>query len=147
MAELDPKHELRREYTLSVLLEKDVLADPIAQFDRWFAEAQLAEIAEPNAMTVATADASGAPSARVMLLKVVDPRGFVFFTNYNSRKSRDLEANGKAALCFYWQPLERQVRVEGTVERTTRQESDHYFHTRPVKAQIGAWASNQSGVI
>src|SRR4051794_34377554 len=132
-----PPDELRREYTLNVLLEKDVLADPIAQFARWFTEAQLAAIAEPNAMALATADASGTPSARIVLMKGFDSRGFVFYTNYNSRKARDVQANGRAGLCFFWQPLERQVRVEGVVERTTREESEIYFHSRPVAAQIG----------
>ena len=129
------------------LTEADVAADPVAQFGRWFADAQAANVPEPNAMTVATADASAAPSARVVLLKDVDDRGFAFFTNYESRKGRDLSANPRAALCFYWQPLERQVRVEGAVERTSREESEAYFRTRPPSAQLGAWVSRQSSAI
>jgi len=138
---------LRREYTLGELTESQVLPDAIDQFSRWFADAEAAGLVEPNAMTLATADAGGVPSARVVLLKSFDARGFVFYTNYTSRKGRELTANPRAALCFYWQPLERQVRVEGTIERTTREESEQYFHSRPRAAQIGAWASDQSNVI
>jgi hypothetical protein len=127
--------DLRIDYGRGQLVEADAAADPFAQFARWFADAQAAKVPEPNAMTLATADATGAPSARVVLLKGFDDRGFAFFTNYESRKGRDLAANPRAALCFYWQPLERQVRVEGTVERVSRQESDAYFNTRPVSAR------------
>jgi pyridoxamine 5'-phosphate oxidase len=139
--------DLRTEYTLDHLEERDVLPDAIAQFQRWFRDAQSANVAEPNAMTVATADASGAPSARVCLLKGVDQRGFVFYTNYDSRKGRELAENPRVALCFYWQPLERQVRVEGLVEKVGRDESEAYFHTRPTGSQIGAWVSHQSETI
>ena len=139
--------DLRIDYGRGQLAEADAAADPVAQFGRWFADARAANVPEPNAMTVATADASGAPSARVVLLKGFDERGFAFFTNYDSRKGRELAANPRAALCFYWQPLERQVRIEGTVERVSRAESEAYFRTRPASAQVGAWASRQSSVI
>jgi pyridoxamine 5'-phosphate oxidase len=139
--------ELRREYTKDALLESNVLPDPIAQFDRWFNDATLAGLPEANAMTLATVDASGAPSARIVLLKGIDKRGFVFFTNYASRKGRELAANPRAALCFFWESLERQVRIEGTVEKTTREESEEYFHSRPIGSQIGAWVSQQSETI
>ncbi len=139
--------DLRREYTKDALLESNVLPDPIAQFDRWFNDATLAGLPEANAMTLATVDTSGAPSARIVLLKGFDQRGFVFFTNYSSRKGRDLAANPRAALCFFWESLERQVRIEGTVEKTTRQESEDYFHSRPIGSQIGAWVSQQSEAI
>ena len=141
----EPPKEMRREYTRSALLEKDVHPDPIQQFDRWFTDATNAAVTEANAMTVATADpGTGAPSVRVCLLKGFDPRGFVFYTNYQSRKGRELASNPWAALCFYWQPLERQVRIEGTVEKVSREESESYFHSRPIGAQIGAWVSHQS---
>jgi pyridoxamine 5'-phosphate oxidase len=139
--------DLRREYTRAELLEGDVLPDPIAQFDRWFQAALAANVPEANAMTLATADASGAPSARVVLLKGCDPRGLVFFTNYDSRKGRELAENPRVSLCFYWQPLERQVRIDGTVEKVSRRESEDYFRTRPIGSQIGAWVSRQSEVI
>ncbi len=136
--------DLRVDYGRGRLDEADVAPDPFRQFGRWFDEARAAQIAEPNAMTLATADPSGAPSARVVLLKSFDERGFTFHTNYDSRKGRELAANPRAALCFYWQPLERQVRIEGTVERATREESEAYFRTRPPAAQVGAWVSQQS---
>lgn len=139
--------DLRIDYGRGHLTEADVAADPVRQFEWWFADARAADVPEPNAMTLATADAGGAPSARVVLLKGFDDRGFCFFTNYDSRKGRDLSANPRAALCFYWQPLERQVRVEGAVERVGRDESEAYFRTRPPAAQVGAWASAQSQVI
>lgn len=145
--------DLRIDYGRGYLTESDVAADPFAQFDRWFAAARDAKLPEINAMTLATADPAGVPSARVVLLKAVDDasagadRGFCFFTNYLSRKGRELDVNPRAALCFYWQPMERQVRVEGTVKRVGRAESEVYFHTRPVSSQVGAWASEQSTVI
>ena len=138
---------LRREYTLGELVESQILPNPLDQFARWFTDATAAGLVEPNAMTLATADAAGRPSSRIVLLKSYDPRGFVFYTNYTSRKGRDLAANPRASLTFYWQPLERQVRVEGTVERTTRQESEQYFHSRPRAAQVGAWVSHQSEIL
>src|SRR3954452_16037184 len=119
--------DLRIDYGRSQLSESDLAADPIQQFSAWFAEAQAAHVPEANAMTLATADASGAPSARIVLLKDIDDRGFCFFTNYDSRKGRELDDNPRAALCIYWQPLERQVRIEGTVERVSREKSEAYF--------------------
>jgi pyridoxamine 5'-phosphate oxidase len=138
---------IRREYTRNALLENDVLPDPVAQFGRWFQEASAADVPEPNAMTLATADARGAPSARVCLLKGYDARGFVFYTNYASRKGQQLAENPRAAIVFFWESLERQVRIEGTVEKVSRQESEEYFHSRPVGSQVGAWVSRQSSVI
>lgn len=120
------------------------MPDPIEQFALWFADAEAAKVPEANAMTLATADASRVPSARIVLLKAADRRGFCFFTNYDSRKGRELAANPRAALCFFWQPLERQVRIEGTVEKVDCAESEAYFAARPRQAQIGAWVSQQS---
>jgi pyridoxamine 5'-phosphate oxidase len=136
--------DLRVEYSRGVLDERDLASDPIEQFTRWFADAQAANVAEANAMTLATVGADGTPSARIVLLKGCDTHGFTFYTNYNSRKGRELAGNSRAALCFFWQPLERQVRVEGIVERASVEESEAYFRTRPVAAQIGAWVSEQS---
>ena len=138
---------LRIDYAKGSLSEADVSQDPMLQFARWFEEAQRAGVAEPNAMTLATATAAGVPSARVVLLKGYDQLGFVFFTNYESRKGHDLSARPQAAMVFYWQPIERQVRIEGTVERVSRGESEEYFRTRPREAQIGAWVSRQSTVL
>jgi pyridoxamine 5'-phosphate oxidase len=138
---------LRQEYRRGELLESDVSGDPFTQFGRWFGEAQAAGLVEPNAMTVATADSSGTPSARTMLLKGFDHRGFVFFTNYGSRKGVELAENPRAALLFFWQSLERQVRIEGSVEKVSREESEEYFRSRPRLSQIGAWVSEQSGVV
>lgn len=129
------------------LTEADLLDDPIALFRRWFDEAVAAELPEVNAMTLATADRDGRPSARTVLLKGVDGRGFEFFTNYESRKARELDANPHAALVFLWAPLHRQVRVTGDVTRLTAAESDAYFATRPRGSQLGAWASAQSSVL
>lgn len=143
-----PRHlvpqDLRIDYAKGELTESAAAVDPIAQFARWFDEARDAGLPEINAMTLATADADGMPSARIVLLKGFDEAGFSFFTNYNSRKGRDLAANPRAALVFYWQPFERQVRIDGTVEKVSRAESELYFRTRPRGAQIGAWASAQS---
>jgi pyridoxamine 5'-phosphate oxidase len=129
------------------LSEADVDADPIRQFGVWFEEAAAAGLLEPNAMTLATATAEGRPSARMVLLKDVDASGFVFYTNYEGRKSRELAENPWAALVFFWVDLSRQVRIEGRVERVTSQESDAYFAIRPPGSQISAWASQQSAVI
>jgi pyridoxamine 5'-phosphate oxidase len=118
--------------------------DPLEQFERWFAEAKRAGVEVPEAMTLATADAEGAPSARMVLLKGVGEDGFVFYTGYGSRKSEELEQNPRAALVFYWRPLGRQVRVEGSVERVSEPESAAYFATRPRGSQLAAWASHQS---
>lgn len=139
--------DLRKDYSLAGLLEKDLAKDPFRQFDRWFQEAQAAGLPEPNAMTLATADASGRPSARIVLLKGVDGRGFVFYTNYESHKGRELEANPRAALVFPWFAMERQVIVQGPVKRVTREESAAYFHSRPHASQLGAWASAQSTLV
>ncbi len=136
--------ELRESYLRGGLLEADVDPDPIVQFEKWFAEALAAGLKEPNAMTLATASSDGVPSARLVLLKGVDQRGFVFFTNYESGKGRELAANPRAALVFYWPELERQVRISGDVTQTSGEESDKYFQSRPTGSQLGAWASRQS---
>jgi pyridoxamine 5'-phosphate oxidase len=141
---MDHVARLREEYTRAGLRESDADPDPIEQFRRWFGEALAADLHEPNAMTLATATPDGRPSARVVLLKGFDERGFVFYTNYEGRKSRELEANPRAALLFYWGELERQVRVEGRVWRVPDRESDAYFAGRPRGSQLGAWASEQS---
>ena len=139
--------DLRREYARARLDERDVSHDPIVEFARWFAEAQEAEVLEVNAMTLATATADGVPSARIVLLKAFDERGFVFFTDYRSRKGGELEANPRAALVFYWGELERQVRITGGVALTSREESEEYFRSRPLGSRLGAWVSHQSRVI
>lgn len=136
--------DLRREYARAAFDESHSAADPMEQFQRWFDEAQGAELIEVNAMTLATTDSEGQPSARIVLLKGVDDRGFLFFTDYRSRKGRELTANPRAALVFYWAELERQVRIGGVVERLTAEESASYFHSRPEGSRIGAWASHQS---
>ena len=139
--------DLRKDYTLAGLAEKDLARDPFRQFEKWFAEAQAAKVPEPNAMVLASCTADGRPSTRSVLLKALDGRGFVFYTNYESRKGRELAGNARASLLFPWIAMERQVMVEGTVSRVTREESDAYFHSRPRLSQLAAWASNQSGVI
>ncbi|AJY14100.1 pyridoxamine 5'-phosphate oxidase [Burkholderia dolosa] len=139
--------DLRINYSRASLDEADVAPDPFAQFDRWFNEALAARLPEPNTMTLATVGADGRPSARIVLIKGVDARGFVFFTNYESRKGRELAAHPYAALLFYWIELERQVRIEGRIEKTSAEESDRYFASRPLGSRIGAWASEQSAVI
>jgi pyridoxamine 5'-phosphate oxidase len=139
--------DLRKEYTRAGLSESDVDPDPVEQFRRWFDEALEADLHEPNAMTVATAAPDGRPSARVVLLKGFDERGFVFYTNYEGRKGRELEENPRAALLFYWGELERQVRIEGTVSRTSEGESDAYYASRPRGSRLGAWASEQSRAV
>lgn len=136
--------DLRREYARARLDERDVNRDPLAQFAGWFADAQTAELEEPNAMVLATATADGAPSARVVLLKGFDQRGFVFFTDYRSRKGDELDANPRAALVLYWSELERQVRITGAVTRTSAEESETYFRSRPIGSRLGAWVSHQS---
>jgi pyridoxamine 5'-phosphate oxidase len=136
--------ERREDYSLFNLREDEVDPDPICQFERWFDEATKSDIPEPNAMTLATATPDGRPSARVVLLRGVDERGFVFFTNYDSRKGRELDVNPFAAIVLFWHELERQVRVEGSVQRVSADESDNYFHSRPASSRIGAWASPQS---
>jgi pyridoxamine 5'-phosphate oxidase len=138
---------MTNDISLEGLDEKTIDRDPIKQFQRWFDEAKAANLPLPEAMTLATATPDGKPSARMVLLKQVDEDGFVFFTNYNSAKAEQLDANPYAALVFYWSRLDRQVRVEGSVIRTSEQESRDYFKTRPRESQIGAWASAQSQVI
>jgi pyridoxamine 5'-phosphate oxidase len=136
--------ELRTEYKRASLDESEVARDPIAQFARWFDAARASAVPEPNAMTLATVDAGNRPAARIVLLKEVDARGFVFYTNYESRKGRELLAHRDAALLFFWAELERQVRIEGAVEKVDAATADAYFRTRPRLSRIGAWASPQS---
>jgi pyridoxamine 5'-phosphate oxidase len=135
---------LRLEYTRAGLREQDVLPDAIAQFERWMSEAIAAGAEEPNAMTLATATPEGTPHARIVLLKGVDARGFTFFTNYESAKGREIAANPRASLVFFWRELARQVRIAGRVAPASRQDSEAYFATRPRGSQLGAWASAQS---
>jgi pyridoxamine 5'-phosphate oxidase len=139
--------DARTEYERGALDEATIDRDPIAQFAAWYDEAVRAGVPEPEAMTLATASAEGRPSARVVLLRGFDAGGFCFFTNYESRKGRELAANPRAAVTFHWASLERQVRIEGHVERTTDAESDAYFRSRPRGSRIGAWSSPQSEVI
>jgi len=139
--------DLRKDYTLQGLSETDAEPDPFKQFGKWFDQALVAQITEPNAMTLATATQDGKPSARMVLLKNFDARGFVFYTNYKSHKSQELANNPQAALIFWWAELERQVRIEGSVLKVSDQESDEYFHSRPFSSRLGAWTSDQSQVI
>ena len=139
--------DLRRDYALAGLSEKDLARDPFRQFEKWFGEAEAAKLPEPNAMVLATAARDGRPAARVVLLKGLDGRGFVFYTNYYSRKGRELESNPLATLLFPWTAMERQVTVEGSVVRVAREESETYFHSRPRLSQLAAWASPQSGAL
>jgi pyridoxamine 5'-phosphate oxidase len=138
---------LRRDYTRGELLESQIAADPIAQFKAWLDDVIAANIPQPNAMTLATAGPDGTPSARMVLMQSFDSRGIVFAGNYDSRKGREIDANPKATLLFFWESLERQVRLEGKIERTSAQESDALFHARPRESQISACASQQSAVI
>lgn len=137
----------RKEYEQGALDEATVDRDPFAQFAAWYDAAVAAGVPEPEAMTLATATPAGRPSARVVLLRGFDPRGFCFFTNYASRKGRELDANPHAAVAFHWAALERQVRIEGRVEKTSTAESDEYFRSRPSASRIGAWSSPQSAVL
>jgi pyridoxamine 5'-phosphate oxidase len=139
--------DLRKDYTLQDLSETAIDPNPVIQFKKWFEQALAAQIPEPNAMTLATATPDGKPSARMVLLKDFDEQGFVLFTNYNSHKGQELAANPQAALVFWWAELERQVRIVGTVEKISPQQSDSYFEMRPPNSRLGAWASNQSQVI
>jgi pyridoxamine 5'-phosphate oxidase len=139
--------ELRRDYVSQPLTEDAVKADPIEQFKHWFNEALVAEQPDAEAMTLSTATPAGRVSGRIVLLKDCDARGFVFFTNYESRKGPELANNPYAALTFYWHTLNRQVRIEGKVEKVSAEESERYYQTRPNGSQIGAWASPQSQVI
>lgn len=140
---MDPVSSLRRNYTKGELLEESASIDPMEQFQLWFSDAQASGVLEPNAMTLATVDELGAPDARIVLLKGID-HGFLFFTNYESRKAVELDLHPRAALVFLWQELERQVRIVGSVERVERRLSEEYFQSRPRASQLGAWASRQS---
>lgn len=139
--------DLRRDYTQFGMSETDVDRDPLRQFQNWFDTSVAANILEPNAMTLATVTPDGKPDARIVLLKGLDARGFVFYTNFLSRKGKELAVNPQATLVFLWAELERQVRVEGVVERVSNEEADAYFHSRPLGSQLGAWASTQSEII
>ncbi len=139
--------DIRSDYRQAVLDEAATGSDPLIFFRRWFGEAEAARIDEVNAMTLATVDAGGQPHARIVLLKGLDEKGFVFFTNYNSAKGRDLVAQPRAALVFFWKELERQVRIEGYAEKIASSGSDEYFFSRPPESRIGAWASPQSEII
>ncbi len=139
--------DLRKSYERAELNEEASQADPLQQFDQWLKEAIASEVPEPNAMTLATVAADGRPSTRVVLVKGYDARGIVWYTNYDSRKGRELAVNSFAALQFHWVELERVVRIEGRVEKVPAEESDAYFHSRPLDSRIGAWASPQSEVI
>lgn len=139
--------DIRKQYNLKTLERPDLASDPLMQFEAWFSDALAAEILEPNAMVLATADADGKPSARVVLLKGVQDGGFVFYSNYHSRKGQDIAANPHAALVFNWLDLERQVRIEGSVQKVPQEVSKGYFHSRPRGSQLGAWVSKQSQVI
>lgn len=139
--------DLRQDYTLQGLSETEINSNPFLQFKEWFDQALSANILEPNAMTVATATTEAKPSARMVLLKDFDERGFVFYTNYNSQKAQELAENPQAALVFWWAELQRQIRICGRVEKISDTESDKYFYSRPFNSRLGAWASNQSEVI
>jgi len=139
--------DIRKDYKLQTLSENEVAADAIAQFDQWWDDAVKSELEEVNAMTLATASANGIPDARIVLLKGYDKNGFIFFTNYQSNKGKELEQNPNACLVLFWAALERQVRITGTVEKISASESDAYFVSRPAGSRIGAWASPQSEVI
>lgn len=139
--------DLRTDYTLAGLDESELDADPVQQFDRWLTQAIKAGAYEPTAMTLATATPDAQPHARIVLLKHFDAKGFCFFTNYDSAKGHEMAANHRASLCFYWPQLERQVRLIGTISKTTAHESDEYFKRRPRGSQLGAWVSQQSKTI
>ena len=139
--------DIRRDYAREELSESAVKDDPIEQFINWFNQALSADLLDPNAMTLSTATEDGKPSSRIVLLKGVDEQGFRFYTNYSSQKGREIEENPHAALCFYWAPLERQVRVKGIVQKLSKEESREYFQQRPRLSQIGAWASKQSSKV
>jgi len=138
---------LRRDYASSELNEADAATEPLEQFRRWMSDAVTAEVLDPNAMTVATCGKNGRPSARVVLLKYYGDEGFTFFTNYKSRKARDLDENPYASMSFFWPELHRQIMIRGSVDKFDKEAGDAYFHSRPVESQIGAWASHQSSVV
>lgn len=135
---------LRQEYSAATLLENSTKADPMNQFEQWFNEALAAKLPEPNVMTLATATTNGKPSARIVLLKGINKDGFMFYTNYLSRKGKEITKNPHGAITFFWGELERQVRIEGTLEKLSKEESERYFHSRPIDSQIGALVSPQS---
>jgi len=139
--------DIRKDYMLQTLLEQDMAPDPYQQFGRWWADALKSDISEVNAMTLATASLQGIPDARIVLLKEYTEKGFVFFTNYESDKGVQLKENPNACLVFFWKELERQVRITGSVEKISAEDSDAYFYSRPVESRVGAWASPQSSVI
>lgn len=139
--------DIRKDYKLQTLREEDVQSDPIEQFTQWWGEAVNSKIEEVNAMTLSTASSDGVPFARIVLLKGLTKEGFIFYTNYESNKGRQLANNPRAALVFFWKELERQVRIEGTVEKVSVEDSEAYFASRPVASKIGAWASPQSSII
>jgi pyridoxamine 5'-phosphate oxidase len=139
--------QIRKEYTLHGLDLSDIDSNPLTQFSQWFEEARQAEVPEPNAMHLTTVSAQGQPSGRIVLLKGLDETGFVFYTNYESHKGKNLAENPLASLTFFWAELERQVRIEGKVEKVSEEESTAYFHSRPHASQLGAWASPQSQTI
>jgi pyridoxamine 5'-phosphate oxidase len=147
MSETNSIANMRRVYQLQSLLENDVNVDPIQQFENWWMHAIETKVEEPNAMTLATCNSFGKPSARIVLLKEIKEKGFVFFTNYQSRKAKEIQENGFAALVFFWKELERQVRIEGSIKKVSTEESDEYFSIRPRESQIGAWSSPQSSII
>lgn len=140
-------HDIREDYNKQSLTEADCCANPVEQFERWLEQAMQAQVNEPTAMNIAAVDERGRPNARMVLLKEVNAQGFVFFTNYHSRKGRALTAHPFAALTFFWPELQRQVRVEGSVEQLAAADSDAYFASRPYASRVGAWASHQSEVI
>lgn len=135
---------LRHDFTKEKLDKKDVHADPVLQFEKWFKEAVDAKVNEPNAMSISTVSAEGKPSSRIVLLRNFDQEGFVFYTNYNSRKGFDIRVNPNVALLFFWPELERQVRIEGVLKKQSPEESDRYFNSRPRESKLGAWTSEQS---
>lgn len=139
--------DIRKDYKLASLEEANVASNPIDQFTRWWNDAVASQIDEVNAMTLATVNPAGVPAARIVLLKGYNPEGFIFFTNYESDKGKNLAQNPNAALVFFWKELERQIRIEGTVQKVSAEESDRYFNSRPASSRIGAWASPQSAVI
>ena len=147
MPTLNDFEQLRKDYRLQSLLEKDVSEDALQQFRNWWQEVLDSKIEEPNAMTLATASPEGKPTARIVLLKEINEHGFVFFTNYESHKGKQIQSNPFGSLLFFWKELERQVRIEGGIEKVSPRESDAYYATRPMESRIGAWSSPQSQVL
>ena len=144
---MDDIAAIRKDYRLQTLLEKDVNANPIQQFEIWWQQAKESNIEEPNAMTLATCNKNGRPSARIVLLKGIHENGFIFYTNYDSRKGKEIDENPFVSIVFFWKELERQIRIEGNIKKITAQENDAYFASRPMASRIGAWSSPQSQVI